>query len=156
MTPRKTVAIAVSVVMLAAVVTGLIVAGSPGQERARQYDQRRVSDLQTLANAIDQHWTRTKALPASPADLLGKREYYVSSVTDPRTGEAYEYRITGEKTYELCASFELEDASDALSKPRAPYPYPEGTDFWRHGSGRVCYAFEAQTVPGLPEATIGL
>lgn len=150
MTPRKTVAIAVSVVMLAAVVAGLFVAGSPSQERARQYDQRRVSDLQTAANAIDQYWTRTKKLPESLEELTGKREYYVSSILDPRTGDPYGYRATGEKTYELCATFELEDVADeALAKPRSPYPYPEGTDFWRHGAGRVCFSFEAQTIPGL-------
>ena len=141
---------AVILVVAAAAIGGLFVAGAPSQERARQFDNRRINDLQQLSQAVDQYWTRNARLPEALTDLQNRREYYVPSLLDPRTKDAYEYRVTAGKTYELCASFETDASTDALrDKYAQPYYSPEGTDFWGHGLGRVCFTIEAQNVPGL-------
>lgn len=134
----------------AAAIGGLIVSGTPSQERARQFDNRRINDLQQLSQAIDQFWTRNARLPETLADMQNRREYYVPSVEDPRTKESYEYRVTAGKTYELCAGFESDASSESPQDMYArPYYAKEGANFWSHGKGRVCYTIEAQNVPGL-------
>ena len=140
------VVVAVSAVAIA----GLVVAGTPSQERARQFDNRRINDLQQLSQAIDQFWTRNARLPETLADMQSRREYYVPSLQDPRSEQPYEYRVTAGKTYELCATFETDASNASQQDPYArPYYAKGGADFWTHGKGRVCYTIEAQNVPGL-------
>lgn len=141
---------AVILAVAAAAVGGLFVAGAPSQERARQFDNRRINDLQQLTQAVDQYWTRNARLPEALADLQNRREYYIPSLLDPRTKESYEYIVTAGKNYELCAVFETDASTEAAkAKYSQPYPMPGGVDFWAHGLGRVCFTIEAQNVPGL-------
>ena len=110
-----------------------------------------------FSQAIDQYWTRNARLPEALTDMQNRREYYIPSLLDPRTQEAYEYRITAGKNYELCATFEtdasIESSKDKYSQPYPAYPVPGGVDFWTHGLGRVCFTIEAQNVPGLVSTT---
>lgn len=131
--------------VVAAIVGGLWTVGTPSQERARQYDQQRINELQSIANAIDQYWSRTNLLPTDLNVLVNRREYYLPSLLDPRTGQAYEYHPLGEKKYELCGVFEMTVDED----PRLPKPYmdPYLQRFWHHQSGRVCFALEPQKQP---------
>ncbi|TAK05654.1 hypothetical protein EPO33_00710 [Patescibacteria group bacterium] len=141
---------AVILAVAAAAIGGLFVAGSPSQERARQFDARRINDLQQLSQAVDQYWTRNARLPEALTDLQNRREYYVPSLLDPRTQEAYEYRVTAGKTYEMCATFETDATAEAAQDKYArPYYVGQGADFWKHGQGRTCFTIEAQNVPGL-------
>lgn len=143
----------VGVVILAvaaAAVGGLFVAGSPSQERARQFDNRRINDLQQISQAVDQFWTRNGRLPEALADMENRREYYVPSILDPKTKAAYEYRVTAGKTYELCATFETDASTESPEdKYSRPYYVGEGANFWTHGPERVCFTIEAQNIPGL-------
>jgi hypothetical protein len=127
---RRILAGAAVVVVAAAVAAGLYVVGPPAEERARRLDLRRVDDLARIAGWIDTYWTRHASLPAS-LDLLASPSDPVP--VDPVTGRSYEYRVTGEKMYEICATF------DRASEPRAAR---SGVDLWRHGSGRQCFPAE--------------
>ena len=42
----------------AAVVAGILVVGSPAEERTRRLDRRRVEDLAAMASSVDLFWTR--------------------------------------------------------------------------------------------------
>ncbi|MFC2078837.1 hypothetical protein ACFLSZ_02545 [Candidatus Bipolaricaulota bacterium] len=130
------------VVVLAAVIVGVILLDSPAQERVRRLDERRVDDLQDLSYAVDIYWTREGTLPVSLADLSNE-ERIVRDLRDPETGQPYEYRIVGDNTYELCAEFARDTASDERD---TPYRI-----FWFHGSGRQCFQLEAQDVTRVPE-----
>ena len=55
--------------VIAAVVAGIFVLGSPTEERARGIDRRRVADLRAIAAATDLYWTRHSQLPATLDDL---------------------------------------------------------------------------------------
>ncbi len=122
------------VAVLAAVVGGVLLMGSPSEQRQRQLDRRRVDDLQKIAAAIDVYRTRQQRLPAS-LDDLGQAPGRGPSFRDPATGLAYEYRVRGDSAYELCASFGRNSAEEGAR-----------TDFWSHGVGTQCYQLEARTV----------
>jgi outer membrane murein-binding lipoprotein Lpp len=132
--------------VVATVVAGLWLAGSPAQERARRLDASRVSSLQSIANAIDQYYNNQNALPPDLETLAKAREtYYIGGLNDPETGVPYDYAIRGTDTYDLCATFST-DTMDQESMPTEPYQRWEGR-FWEHRVGRTCFNITAQTYP---------
>ena len=128
---------AVSAVVLAAVVVGAILLESPAQARLRRLDERRIDDLRDLALAIDAYWTREGQLPAS-LDDLSEAERIVRELVDPESGEPYEYRVLGEKIFELCAVFARDTGEDDRDG--------RYRSFWLHGPGKQCFQLEAQDV----------
>lgn len=137
--PSKNIIVASVVVALvvAAVIVGVILLDSPAQERLRRLDERRVSDLRELSYAVDVYWTREGSLPSSLEDLSNE-ERVVRELADPETGNPYEYRVLGDKAYELCAVFARDTATD---EREAPF-----RSLWSHGPGRQCFQLEAKDV----------
>ena len=125
-----------SVAVVAALVAGVVVTGSPESARDRGLDIRRIYDLQQLAHGVDIYWDLNGGLPESLDTLSSARAVAVRSIVDPESGEPYAYRATGEKAYELCATFDLEAPTDSVSMP-----YRER--FWRHRAGYHCFDLEA-------------
>jgi hypothetical protein len=70
-------------------------------------------------------------LPPS-LDALAETESGLApaNLGDPETDEAYEYRVTGAETYELCANFGAASG-------------PEDAIRWRHKPGRTCFDLTA-------------
>jgi hypothetical protein len=133
MTPQRRLHIftaGVALAVAAAIVAGLIALGSPAEQRRQRLDQRRVRDLSGIASAIDQHWRADKRLPATLEQLPDT--YRPTSRNDPTTGLTYEYRIIGDRDYELCAVFETESRAEAD-------PWYTFTRNWAHGRGRHCF-----------------
>jgi hypothetical protein len=118
------------VVVAAAIVAGLIVVGTPGKERMRRLDDRRVQDLDGIHNAVNRYWSKHEKLPSSLDQLLASPETSVQT-RDPLTAQPYGYAVMGIKTYELCADFQRESI-DTKSNP-----------FWAHTAGRRCFRIEA-------------
>ncbi len=138
--------------VLAAVVYGMTLVGSPGEQRALQFDQRRTSDLQQISSAVQVYWDQQKKLPQGFDDLRQQQFTYIESVQDPETGVPYEYRVlpafqgkvlTIPETYELCAVFAT-DSSQVAAKIQAPTPF--SAEQWNHGIGRTCFAREAAVI----------
>ncbi len=126
----------VIVVVITAVTMGLIVLGSPVEERTRLFDQRRVQDLQDLSGALNLYWTRHDRLPSTLDELSSEPGVDVSTM-DPATTAPYEYLVLGDTTYQICASFER----DSADRPRSFLG-----DFWAHGVGRHCFEPRLQRV----------
>jgi len=120
------------------VLYGLILVGTPAQQRLLQFDERRVSDLQQITFAIDAYWDRNKKLPESLEDLRDPR-YYLQSIADPKTGDPYEYHALSETGYELCAAFEVDS-----SQIQEEFPKPFSAELWDHGVGRTCFPLEVR------------
>ena len=119
--------LAAGVVVLAivAIIGAVRVMGTPGQQRTHRLDDRRVSDINRLADAIQGFHERHDRFPKDIGaldDEVGVR----MPRTDPETGVAYEYRILDARRFELCAVF-LNDTAD---EPDASTP---------HGAGRHCF-----------------
>jgi len=145
------------VLVLAAIVWGFFVVGSPATQRALRFDEQRVSDLSTIQSQIVySYWSQKGRLPEALSDLNDS----ISGFTvpnDPETGEPYEYHpmgMTAAKTtqtgyvFSLCATFSR--ASQDLKGKGAAYgggvayptmdiyPYP-GSDSWEHPAGHACF-----------------
>ena len=122
--------------VIAAVVAGLFVLGSPTEERARRMDDRRVADLQAIVAATDLYWTRHSRLPATLDDLTAEPGVKIST-GDPVSSEIYGYQPVDSTRYEVCASFERESRETSRD--------PE-SNLWAHGSGRQCFRLEAEEI----------
>lgn len=130
------------VVAVVAVALGaaVLVLDSPGEERKRRLDERRVADLREIAGGIDSYWTREGGLPPD-LDALAGWEGLDAPRTDPVTDEPYRFRVTGEGTYELCATF----AAEAPGRPARGF-WRYRTTFWHHPAGEHCFELEAEEV----------
>lgn len=135
LTVRSLCAIIVSAVVLAGIIVGIILLDSPAQERLRRLDERRVSDLREIAYAVDVYWMREDRLPSS-LEELSSEERIVRELADPETGDAYEYRVVGDSSYELCAVFSRDTTTDERDS--------RYMNFWIHDSGRQCFQLEAR------------
>jgi type II secretory pathway pseudopilin PulG len=134
----RTAAATVVLVVVTSIVGGLVLAGSPQRSRLTRLDDRREQDLQVIARAIDAYWSQHQELPEGIESLPQQRISPAKSVRDPQSDEPYEYRITGEKTYELCATFVLEDSEpERIHRARR-----NSEQFWSHGAGPTCFQLE--------------
>ena len=138
MTPaaRGRVAGAVATVaVVGAVAAGVYLLRSPSEERTLRLDERRVSDLMALADAVDVFWTRHQRLPASLEELRSEPVGRLD-LNDPGTGNPHEHRPLAPRSYEVCAAFERDSAArDRLPRrrvvvtpPRAPVLHAGAAD----------------------------
>lgn len=133
---RKILAIVVTIAVVAVVIGGLYLAGSPEKAREKRIDQHRVADLRSISQAVDLYWSREGHLPNTLADAAKELKIYHMNGKDPETNTPYDYRVINEKKYELCARF-------SASSPDTGY-YVYGK-FWVHDTGRYCYQLEPKT-----------
>jgi type II secretory pathway pseudopilin PulG len=126
--PQRAAAIAVVVVAVISIIAGLIVVGSPAEQRLLRLDERRVSDLQSLARALQQRHARTGRLPTRLEDAVDGLMLSTLPV-DPVTSAPYEYEIVGESRFQLCATFSTASGRGLQ-------------DFWMHEPGRHCFELE--------------
>ena len=124
-----------TLVVVGAIVGGLVLIGPPSEERVLRLDQRRVDDLAATSRAVDLYWSRHARLPASLAELGQEPGSHVA-LSDPDTGEAYEYQPVEGVNYEVCARFDRETPADGRSSG----------DVWSHGAGRQCFRREARPI----------
>lgn len=143
---RNTGGAAIVFVVLSLVV-GFVVMGSPATQRMRQYDDRRVSDIQNINYQIINYWQLKRALPVMLTDVENKATGYALPV-DPETKAAYSYEAMKPLSYKLCATFSLvNDTALGTSRnegtPPAPVPVSAvkiaGQENWSHGVGVQCF-----------------
>lgn len=117
-------------VVVAAVIAGLIVLGSPAKERERRMDVRRVEQLGELGRVVDVFRSKHGRLPSS-LDELAREGGSVVGTRDPGTQQAYEYKVLETDMYELCAQFQQQSRT---------------VGFWYHGAGKQCFALTVREV----------
>jgi len=148
MTPRThaIIGIATTIAVGAAVAWGFFVVGSPANRRAARFDEQRLEDLRTIAREIERlvvdpedKKKLKQPLPQTLAEAASRAQNERVNPRDPETGEPYEYRVTGETTYELCATFAQARDWDALV-------------FWNHPAGRHCFRINVIDPP--PEGVV--
>jgi hypothetical protein len=126
-------------VVSAAIVGGLFLSGTPEQMRLLRFDKLRTSDLRQISNEVEEYWQRRGKLPDNLQVLTRDPGRRIRSLRDPKSKELYEYSITGDTTFQLCATFE----TDTTASERAGMRKPASEEFWAHGIGRTCFDFEA-------------
>lgn len=134
----------VTATVLLSLLGGLYLAGSPGRARQRALDGQRETHLATIADRIDRFWSQQGRLPGDLQELRGTRGIWVQSIQDPATGEPYDYTITGESTYELCAVFDTDSERDEI-EPAFVERRVTASRFWEHRAGRECFAVAVNT-----------
>jgi hypothetical protein len=129
-----------AVVAVAAVATSIWL-NPPSEFRARALDQKRLGNLAQTENAIQTYYTVHHNLPAdlkaldSEDNRLAQANWH-----DPETQQPFEYEITGEKSYRLCAVF-----SRHSEKNDNPYDVLAK----QHSAGRDCFQKDV-IVPATP------
>lgn len=126
-----------------AIVAGFFIIGTPWEAREFRYDEQRVGDLQNVQYQIINYWQAKAALPATLDEAVDPL-YGGMMPRDPETGDPYEYRVTGEHSFELCATFAAPaqaTGKDARTVPMLEPAYGPvaGNDVWQHGEGRTCF-----------------
>lgn len=127
------IAAAAVVAIVAATSGGLVMIGSPSEERLRRLDARRIRDLQEIEQAVSVYYGRYQRLPVSLAELSGEAGM-VFATRDPAS-LAYEYRSVDGRNYEICANFERQSSRS---------PQYGAASFWSHGQGRQCFQIAAK------------
>ena len=131
-----------SVVVVGCMVLGFMVVGSPGAERLRRFDAQRLTDVKTIRDeafniAVGMAWRnpaapvkQTQALPATLQEVRAQSRQRQPRIVDPQTAAPYEYVVTGNSTFHVCAVF-----AEARDEP-ADVP-------WNHPAGHYCFDFDA-------------
>ena len=140
----QTVGWAAGALILASIVAGFFIMGSPNQIRLYRFDDQKVTDLQNIQWQVVNYWQQKESLPASLEDL---RDPISNSIipTDPATGESYTYKRNGPLDFALCATFAAEGGQNGMqgrSYPVPAEPKSAGTDIqdnWQHAAGEVCF-----------------
>ena len=142
---KHLVCISVTILMLASIVAGFFIVGTPQQARLMRFDEQKIGDLQGIQSQIVYYWQQKKQLPRSLGDLTDTISGYTAPL-DPQDNKPYTYKITQQPySFELCATFNAE----ALNSPQGrniAYPvsggegYYKQEDNWQHGSGDVCFS----------------
>jgi hypothetical protein len=128
-------------IVLATIVTGFLVTGSPWNARQQRFDDRRVEDLQNINNAIQDYAlgesrfrplaerSIERALPATLERVEAVATGLRPDIRDPQTDRPYGYEVLSERRYRLCAEFGFERDQELA---------PE----WNHPAGAHCFEFD--------------
>jgi len=130
----------VSAVVLASIVVGFFIVGTPATQRDRRFDEERVWNLQSLQSQIVNYWIQKEQLPENLVVLEDSISGFIVP-KDPDVGESYKYAITGDLSFELCAFFKTksDDMGIVSMEEKALYPYGKTNESWAHGEGEVCF-----------------
>ena len=126
---------AVGFLVLATIVAGFFIIGTPQEIRRQKQDAIRVQDLQNIQWQILSYWQQKEALPANFEALKDPISDAIIPV-DPRTGEPYLYKKTGDMSFELCATF---DGVGTLGSSEPRPTNMHANENWDHGTGGACF-----------------
>lgn len=145
---------AITLCIVAGVVTAFFVVGLPSTERARRMDLQRVNNLQQISYALDSYYALKKDIPNDLQELSGKQDVYIETINDPQTKEPYSYRKLEATKYELCATFELaaSDTTDPNGPRSMPYAGGPYDTMWKHSAGRQCFELQVRTAGQIKPA----
>jgi hypothetical protein len=134
----KTLAVAASTAVLAALAGAVAVLGSPMQQRQRALDNLRLSDLGDIVTAVKSHAKEHNVLPQELSALKDGEKWRQPRMRDPDTNEPYGYKPLDDQSFQLCAVFSLpsSDPDDPLEN-RMGYRNERRP----HAAGRQCFTY---------------
>src|SRR3989338_1360042 len=133
---RKIWRIISGLLILASIIWGFSVLGSPRTQRLYKYDEQKVNDLSNINNQIINYYTNKGILP-NTLEEMAKGNYYIAQV-DPQTEKPYEYEKISNTEYNLCAEFNKASDDKNTSDPyRGLYSYNSLS--WTHPADEYCF-----------------
>ncbi len=127
------------VAVLASIIAGFFIVGSPVTQRKMQFDNERVSHLQTIQYQIVNYWQQKQKLPLTLADLRDPISGFVT-LLDPETKTPYVYEATGKLSFKVCATFSLPSRFTQNTNTSVPI-FEKGMldENWQHEAGYSCF-----------------
>jgi hypothetical protein len=138
----KRIGMTSAVLVLAVIIGGFFIMGTPMEQRLIRFDQQKISDLQNIQYQITTFWQQKQKLPTNLEELEDPLTGFILP-KDPQSGESYVYKVSGVRTFELCASFNKK-SNEKESLVTSLYYYPElyGVESanWAHEEGETCFS----------------
>jgi TRAP-type C4-dicarboxylate transport system permease small subunit len=135
------------VVVVASLIISFFFVESPAQARNRKHDQTLAGNFDQIDSSLNSYYSENKKLPGSLSVLVNEKRYLTDSATkDPANGTPIEYKVLGDKKYQLCATFA---ASNVGVNPNVDYTVTR----WAHKEGKQCLEqqiFQADNTPAKP------
>ena len=139
---KRTVCWSVGALAALSVLAGFVLFGTPSAAHGYRLDEARINDLQNIQWQVVSYWQHKQVLPATLAVINDPISNYTVPA-DPETGAAYGYKVTGARSFELCATF----AAVSYGQAAVTVPEPAGlsrtgiskTDTWSHSAGETCF-----------------
>jgi hypothetical protein len=141
-----------SIAVLAALVGGFTILGSPAKARNQRFDERRIQDLSMIQSQIVySYWQNKGELPSSLKDLEDPISGF-SIPTDPESAKAYVYEKTDKLAFKLCADFKLPTLTEKTYTGMRPITTSENEN-WKHEAGTYCFErkVDEQRYPVYPK-----
>ena len=160
-----TIVLGLSLGALILIIIGFVLGGSPWEARALRRDEQRTQLLQHVQNQVFQQYRETSI-------LLTQEAYATRSWADPfyhRSISLYgapEYRVVGDRSFELCSTFERSRGTNFPSREFVPFTESvtrdqesvirsaSYVDFQQHPVGRACWTIEAIRVDPTQGTTL--
>lgn len=123
-------------VITAAFVASWFFIEAPSLTRAKRLDQSLVNNINALENAVNSYNDKYKKLPDNLEQIKDNPDIYLDlkSLVDPETGVPIVYQKTGDKKFQLCASFRT-DNKNVTGKDNTSYSDPTKL----HTTGYQCF-----------------
>ncbi|MFH0905317.1 MAG: DUF5671 domain-containing protein [bacterium] len=146
----------VFIIAAGAVVGSFFIIDSPSVRRAKNLDNIRVERLSNIQGAIQDYYgwkggPGAQKLPTNFDELISYAKVSIGEdgLIDPVTKERFEYRVTGDKAYQLCAVFDTEFTKDSDNNATNPImmegePASYAQRFY-HEVGRTCFPLTVST-----------
>ena len=128
--------IIVTLILIPVVATGFIVGGTPASLQEIALDTKRISDFETIKQAVDFYFKENNKLPVS-TDKLNMQ----TKLVDPTTYKQYDYEIISNSSYKLCAEFSTDS-----NQTENMYP---SSSIKKHNKGYDCVIYQVSNI-GLP------
>lgn len=140
----KIIGIISVVIIIASFIGAFFLIDSPTQTRSKAYDQTKINDIQNIKYAIDSYYIENDKLPESLASLTQDQPFI--NIADPKTNEEYEYSVTSERSYEICAVFETSNKDQIGKRTNEPF------NVYAYDQGRNCFTEKVniEALKGVP------
>lgn len=129
----------VGVLVIASIVAGFFIVGTPQEARMHRIDQEKIYHLQSIQSQIVSYWQQKQRLPIQLAELNDSLSSF-SVPVNPETRLPYDYEVIGTTSFKLCAEFNTASSDGFTRDSDVSVPITIDTyDNWQHGLGRHCF-----------------
>ncbi len=96
--------------VLALIVEGIIIAGSPISQKDIQLDNNRLQAFENIKYQIENYYRTSHKLPASLVEMSSS-----INMQDPETKTGFDYKIIPPYSYQLCTIFSTDNSKTAAN-----------------------------------------
>lgn len=134
----------VSLIVLATIVSGFFIIGSPQTQRLVRFDQDKINDLSSIQWQIVNFYQQKERLPETLEELEDPLIGFILP-QDSQTEVEYGYVQVEDLKFQLCAEFNKESRGYSTDDLRvvkiasSPYGYGLENENWAHGEGETCF-----------------